>query len=245
MNQNKRPWRAGVLECWTHVSRGIGRVSDPANGDHTIRLPAHAAWHSRFQHANAPSLHLLGCLIGGVLLFLSSGLSWAATVPSAPDAIVTNRLAGQVIYTGSSPMGVWHGTNTAVAGQLIWSQTAGTVSGLVTVDLARWESGNKIRDRHTLALFDVKSFPTSSFQPTGFKGRMDAGPVTVLGTLSLHDVQRPVEIPGVVTVSQGRQSFQGDLVLHLADWQLKRPTLMGAAVADEVKVHVYGEGVSR
>jgi len=245
MNQNERPGSTGMLSCSRRSSRDVGQVSDPANGNHTIYPAAHGESYPRFQHSNAPSLHLLGCLLGGVLLFLSSGLSWAATVPSAPAASVTNRLAGQVIYTGSSPMGEWHGTNTAVAGQLIWNQAAGTVSGLVTVDLARWESGNKIRDRHTLALFDVKSFPTSSFQPTGFKGRMDAGPVTVLGTLSLHDVKRPIEIPGMVTVNQGRQSFQGDLVLHLADWQLKRPTMMGAAVADEVKVHVYGEGASR
>jgi len=166
-----------------------------------------------------------------------------ATAASA--ATVTNRLAGQVIYTASSPMGTWHGTNTAINGQLIWDQAAGPVSGALVVDLTKWNSGNRIRDSHTLSLFDVTSFPTAGFQPTGLKGRVDAGPVTVLGVLSLHGVKRPIEIPGTVAVEQGRPVFQGDLVLRLTDWQLNRPSMLGAAVADEVKVHVYGEGVVR
>ncbi len=154
---------------------------------------------------------------------------------------MTNRLSGQVIYTGSSLMGSWSGTNSAVTGQLIWSQAAGPVSGAVLVDLARWSSGNKVRDNHTVALFETQAFPTASFQPTGLKGRVDAGPVTVLGVLSLHGVKRPVEIPGTVTVAHGWQFFQGDLVLRLTDWQLKRPAMLGVVVADEVKVHVSGE----
>ena len=92
-----------------------------------------------------------------------------------------------------------------------------------------------------MALFEPQTFPTASFQPTGLKGRVDAGAVTLLGVLSLHGIKRPVEIPGTVAVAHGRQFFQGDLELHLGDWQLKRPAMMGVVVADEVKVHVYGE----
>lgn len=162
-------------------------------------------------------------------------------LPAAHAANVTNHLGGIIIYDGSSPMGEFHGTNTAVTGMIVLNPTGGLVSGNVTVNLAQWESGNRIRDGHTQTMFETKTFPLATFTPTGMKGQTNAGPVVVTGTLSLHGVNRPVEIPGTLGVSHGRRVFRGDLTLKLTDWKLKRPTLMGAAVADEVKVHVRGE----
>ena len=81
MMQSENQWSTGALECWKRNSRRVGRVTGPAKTG-CDRQPL-----ARSPYSNTPSLHLLGCLLGGAFLF-SAGLSWAATAPAAPVAPV-------------------------------------------------------------------------------------------------------------------------------------------------------------
>lgn len=154
----------------------------------------------------------------------------------------TNTLSGTIVYEGKSPIADWKGSNPSVSGSITWNANARTVMSEVWVDLAKWDSGNALRDQHTRAMFEVEQFPKAHFRVTGLAGDVTSGDITLKGTLDLHGVEKNVEIPSKIKIVDGKVSFNGSVVLRVTEYGMKRPVLLGARVADEVKVNIQAEG---
>lgn len=116
---------------------------------------------------------------------------------------------------------------------------------LVRVDAARFDSGNPLRDSNARrTVFDTDEFPTISFELLG----VDAEPVdlpegatrilTVRGRLTLHGVEREVEVPLEVTRAAGRLSVVGGFELLLSEYAMTRPRVLFLLVDDRVVVRV-------
>jgi polyisoprenoid-binding protein YceI len=172
-------------------------------------------------------------------------LSLLLVVGSVPAGAADHSLHGSLIYTSTSPMADFSGTNTSVTGTAAWDGQSGKVSAEVLVDLAGWSSGSALREKHTFAMFEVDRFPKASFSVTGVAGDPARTNVTLKGTLDLHGVKRPLEVPGTLKVDQDRLNFGGDFTLRLTEWGMKRPSLLGAQVDDIVKVHIQAEASSK
>lgn len=171
---------------------------------------------------------------GWVVLLLSLTSSWAQTY----------QVEGKVVYEARGPLGAFRGTNEAVSGTLTLNLEAKTLQGRVCLDLARFDSGEPLRDQHTRRMFEVEKYPEACLELKGFKGDPRQGEVSLLGELSLHGVRRPVEIPGKVQLGPN-VVFEGAFETRITEWQMKRPSVMGFTVADQVKVFIYGRGVRR
>jgi polyisoprenoid-binding protein YceI len=177
--------------------------------------------------------------IVGLMFF---GLLVATSAIAAP---AESPLHGTLIYASTSPMAGWTGTNTSVSGTATWDSQSGKVTAEVTVDLAEWKSGSALREKHTLIMFETDHFPKAIFSVTGTAGDAAHTNLTLKGTLDLHGVKRPLEIPGTLKMDKDRIAFSGDFVLHITEWGMKRPSLLGATVDDLVKVHVQAESASK
>jgi polyisoprenoid-binding protein YceI len=164
---------------------------------------------------------------------------------SAHAASSGEPLHGTIIYSSTSPMADWTGTNTAVTGTAIWDSQSGKVTAEVFVDLANWNSGSALREKHTQAMFEVDRFPKATFLLTESAGDAAHTNVALKGTLDLHGVKRPLDIPGMLKMEKDQISFGGDFILRLTEWGIKRPSLLGAQVDDIVKVHIQAEAASR
>lgn len=158
---------------------------------------------------------------------------WARAEP------VTYAVTGQVCYKGSSPMGNWRGTNTTVAGTLAWDKQTGSATGVVCVAVGQWRSGNTVRDSHSKAMFEADRFPKAYFTFIRVENKK------LTGTFDLHGVKVPMEIPGALREERGRLWFEAEVVLKLSDWKLVRPRLLGAEVANELKLYIHGTGISK
>jgi polyisoprenoid-binding protein YceI len=178
-----------------------------------------------------PDMGFRGLTLFSLLLLVGSARAGAAD----------STLRGRLIYSSTSPMADFSGTNASVTGTAAWDGQPGKVSAEVLVDLAQWNSGSALREKHTFAMFEVDRFPKASFSLTAVAGDPARTNVILTGTLDLHGVKRPLEIPGTLKVEKDRLSFGGDFTLRITDWAMKRPSLLGAQVDDIVKVHIQAE----
>lgn len=172
------------------------------------------------------------------LIVLSAMLLTAAASKTTPYT-----LSGKIIYHASALVGEWQGTNTALNGQLEWDPQTKELSGEICVALAEWVSGEPLKDKHTQEMFQVEQFPQGCYSVTGIQGDPASGQVTLLGTLELHGIKQDISIPGTFQEQNGTLIFDGTFTTKVTDWAMKRPSMLGMTVADEVQVEVHGEAV--
>jgi polyisoprenoid-binding protein YceI len=111
----------------------------------------------------------------------------------------------------------------------------------VEVDLRWLRTGITQRDEHihSAEYLDVAKFPMASFvleaaepdpaSPTHVRAR---------GTLSLHGVDRPVEIPLELVARDGALRVRGKFTITLADHGIKRPKKLVFSAGKTVDVRV-------
>ena len=158
---------------------------------------------------------------------------------------VTCPLSGIITYEGSSPMADWKGTNTAITDQVTWDQKTGNLTAEVWVDLAKWNSGNGVRDDHTRVMFETERFPKSCYTVNGVTGDVASGAITLKGKLDLHGTKHDLDIPGTVKIENKKFRFNGDFTTHITDWAMKQSSLLGVQVVDQVKSHIQADGTHK
>ncbi|MEM7466637.1 MAG: YceI family protein [Pseudomonadota bacterium] len=94
----------------------------------------------------------------------------------------------------------------------------------ITIDTGSIDSNHAERDKHLRGgdFLEVSNFPKATFKSTGYKG--DANKGVLSGTLSLHGVEKAIEIP-VEKIGEGpdpwggyRAGFTGTYTLTRADF---------------------------
>jgi polyisoprenoid-binding protein YceI len=180
-----------------------------------------------------PTMNLATLCCSALLLF---GPAWAQGAGYG--------VTGTLSYSASYTLGPWQGKNTTASGQLNWDAGSGRLSGKVCLDLAAWDSGNALRDADTRGKFEVNTYHQSCYTPTRLEGQ-PGRPVTLIGTLDLHGVQREVRIPGTLT-QQGKDfSFTGTFTTSFSDWNLTPPQFLFLSVDDALEVEVSGTASAR
>jgi polyisoprenoid-binding protein YceI len=209
----------------TEVCRGLPVLALPADP-----IPNRPSKLNPLNSLDCPS-----AIVVGLLLLAGAVHLRAAESP----------LRGTVIYASTSPMADFSGTNTAVTGTAVWDKASGIVQAEVSIDLTKWSSGSALREKHTLAMFEVDRFPKASFSLTGMAAERAGTSVTLKGALDLHGVKRPLDILGKLNMETNRVDFSGDFTLRLTEWGMKRPSLLGAQVDDLVKVRIQAEALAK
>ncbi|WP_038056682.1 YceI family protein [Thermus amyloliquefaciens] len=153
------------------------------------------------------------------------------------------QVQGEAVYEARAPLGAFQGVNPTLRGKVVFDLTTGQLQGRVCLDLTAWDSKEPLRDRHTRDMFQVDRYREACLEITGY----DAQKGLVLGTLSLHGVERKVAWPLRYELEEGgkRARFAGEFELLLSDFGLKAPSFMGMRVQDRVVVRVKGQGVAQ
>lgn len=154
-------------------------------------------------------------------------------------------LRGKATYAATSTMSDWTGANPKVSGTATWDEGAKTLEAKVIINLTGWDSGSALREKHTAAMFETDKFPKATFAGTAASGAGGGTNVTFKGTLELHGVKRPLDVPGALRIEKDAIVFQGDFVLRLTDYGMTRPSLLGVTVGNEVKVHIDATASSK
>ena len=116
------------------------------------------------------------------------------------------------------------------------------------VDLASFATGIGKRDRDMRQVLDTDRWPKAVYKGeiTGHAAvdsSLAAHRLRTRGILSLHGVNRAVEVPGTMVVEEGRSRVEAAFTLKLADYDIEAPSLaafvkVGQEVAVEVRFHL-------
>ncbi len=163
---------------------------------------------------------------------------WAVFVcmAAAAPTVFTAASGGGVGFVVESSAGAVTGRVDIFTASLDLS--AGT--GSLVVDPASLTTGFGPRDQRMLvASLDVVTFPELRFDVLRLQrapGAHDTGPITLVGVLTLHGVQRPVLVPATLSRDGGQLRMVGEVPLALGDYLIADPSVVMARVAPTAKV---------
>ncbi len=149
---------------------------------------------------------------------------------------------GTLSFDGHASAGDFTGTTSTVTGEMTGGEGLETVRGWVEAPVATLKTGNGRRDRDLNKSMESDKYPAMRFDLDGVvpAGTGDSVPVTLKGRLTLHGVEREVDLPGSVVFGGGNVRVRADFPLNLKDYKIGGLTkLMGMLrMYEDIKVHV-------
>lgn len=159
----------------------------------------------------------------------------------------TKAEGNQVAFTSKVVALTFTGTTDKIDGFIYWegdSLFAAKDQLHFEVELASFDTGIGKRDRDMRQVLDTDKWPKAVYKgaiaehavvdSTGVAYR-----VKTKGILSLHGVDRAIEVPGTVVVEAGRSKVEAAFTLKLADYHIEAPSLAAfIKVSEEIAVEV-------
>ena len=159
----------------------------------------------------------------------------------------TKAEGNQVAFTSKVVALTFTGTTDKIDGFIYWegdSLFADKDQLHFEVELASFDTGIGKRDRDMREVLGTDQWPKAVYQGaiaehTAIDSTVVAYRVKTEGILSLHGVDRAIEVPGTVVVEEGRSKVEAAFTLKLADYHIEAPSLAAfVKVSEEVAVAV-------
>lgn len=183
------------------------------------------------------------------MLILVLSVAIAASPASAADDYTVDAMHAGVTFKVSHLGLSWtHGRFNEISGAFRIDADPAKCAFALTINAASIDTANQKRDDHLRSpdFFNVKQFPTITFQSTAVKAIKDGYEVT--GNFNMHGVAKPMafvlvggraaEFPKGVH----RTGFSTALVLKRSDFGIDK---FGDAVGDDIHVAISFEGTKK
>ncbi len=170
-----------------------------------------------------------------------------AAPASAQEAVLElDPAQTQVEFTLRSTLHTVHGAFKLKQGLLRFDTAAGKASGIVVVDAASGESGNKARDHkmHKDILESLK-YPEITFKPTSVQGSLPPSGISQVelhGILSLHGSEHEVVWTASVQLAGNQLTASTHFAIPYVNWGLKNPSNFLLHVSDRVDIDIHATG---
>lgn len=157
-------------------------------------------------------------------------------------SFVVDPSKSSVSFTLSDVLHTVHGSFAVERGLIEFSSSTGAITGLIEVNAASGDSGNRVRDeRMTKNELHAAEFPSVTFSPTQFHGTIPSkgeGTIEVQGQFTLLGHSHPVHLPMTLAVSGNNLHAEGTLILPYVAWGLHDPSTFVLRVSKEVEIRV-------
>ncbi len=177
--------------------------------------------------------------LGLALVALGSGGVQAQTAHPVASGTVAE---GTLSFDGRASAGDFTGTTSSVTGEVKGGDGLDAVQGWVEAPVATLKTGNDRRDRDLNKSMESDKYPAMRFDLDGVTagGTGDSVPATLKGRLTIHGVERAVELPASVVLGADNVRVRSDFPLNLKDYKIGGLTkLMGMLrMYEDIKVHV-------
>ncbi|MCB9057719.1 MAG: YceI family protein [Calditrichae bacterium] len=166
-------------------------------------------------------------------------------VSAGGDWQVNKDFENNVTFYSSTTMLDFEGSTKNVDGYIYWEgdslfKTNNEI--YFEVDLSSFNTGIGKRDSDMRNdVLHTRKYPFSKFKGTfSSVEKTDAGyNVIASGTLSLHGVEKPVEIPGQIEINNNKMNVLSTFTILLKDYNIEAPSLMAfIKVAQEIKINI-------
>lgn len=100
---------------------------------------------------------------------------------------------------------------------------------------------------------DAKGKPTYPNKFASFKGKIQetidyskdgSYPITMVGTLKIHNVSQPATLTGTLVVKGGMVTVDSKFAVKLADYKIEVPSAVGTKIAESIDITVHCEMVN-
>ncbi len=178
---------------------------------------------------------------------LAAALSAGATDFAAQEMTVQlDPARTNIAFTLGDVLHTVHGTFKLKTGTIHFNPATGAASGLVLVDVASGDTGNKSRDRkmHKDILESAK-YPDATFTPSKVSGQFNAqgaSTMDVSGIFRLHGSDHPVTLAFPVQVNGNSVTMTTHLVIPYVRWGLKNPSTFILRVSDKLDLDIKAAG---
>lgn len=180
------------------------------------------------------------CLgLGLVLGLLGTASAQTATGRAIPAGTASS---GTLSFDGRANVGDFTGTTTTLTGEMSGGPDPAAVRGWVEAPVATLKTGKDRRDRDLLKSMETDKYPTMRFDldsvVAGAAG--DSMPVALKGRLTIHGVERAVELPATLTLTPAAARVRSDFPLNLKDYKIGGLSKMMGMLRmyEDIKVHV-------
>jgi polyisoprenoid-binding protein YceI len=181
-------------------------------------------------------------------VWLGVALMLGGVIPASPQASTSHPIPagsvaeGTLSFDGRASVGDFTGTTTTVSGEMSGGPELGSIRGWVESPVATLKTGKDRRDRDLLKSLEADKYPNLRFDLDGVApgGTGDSVPVTLKGRLTIHGVERPVELPGWVRLGADQAHVHSDFPLNLKDYKIGGLSKMMGMLRmyEDIKVHV-------
>ncbi len=168
-----------------------------------------------------------------LLIFIFSVLS--LNIAFSQKKLSVDKAKSNVIYAMKHPMHDWTGTNKDVNAVLIYDAASKTVKQVAAVlKVSGFDSGNSNRDSHMIEVLEAIKFPTINFSSSNLV--INGEKFTAKGNLTFHGITKSIEINGTLKDTGKKVEINSDFSILLTDYQVTKPTLLGVACENELKL---------
>jgi polyisoprenoid-binding protein YceI len=150
---------------------------------------------------------------------------------------------GTLSFDGHATTGSFVGTTHTVTGAVLASADYASVRGWVEAPVATLQTGNGLRDRDLRKVMEVEKYPSMRYETSGatVEGtpRADSVSLVLHGTLQVHGVSRPVDVPATVVRSAGGAQVTGTFPLDVTEYQVRGLSKMGGLLKMQPRIEVH------
>jgi polyisoprenoid-binding protein YceI len=175
-------------------------------------------------------------------------LSAAMAAPSgAQEAVLELNPAGtRIDFTLRGFAHTVHGTFKLKRGTIRADPATGRADGLVIVDAASGDSGNRTRDSEMKeSVLETQRYPEIQFIPQQVEGYgvpQDEFRVKIRGVFWLHGTGHELTLDAQVRLAGEEWTATSHFVIPYVEWGLKDPSILILRVADKVEIDVRTTG---
>ncbi|MFI5341652.1 MAG: YceI family protein [Candidatus Methylomirabilales bacterium] len=175
-------------------------------------------------------------------------LSAAMTAPSGAQeaALELNPAGTRIDFTLRGFPHTVHGTFKLKRGTIRIDSATGRADGLVIVDAASGDSGNRTRDSDmNESVLETQRYPEIRFTPQQVEAQgVPQGEfrVKIRGVFWLHGTEHEVTLDALVRLAGEEWTATTHFVVPYVAWGLRDPSILILRVADKVEVDVNATG---
>jgi polyisoprenoid-binding protein YceI len=153
----------------------------------------------------------------------------------AQKKLSIDKSASKIVYAMKHPMHDWTGTSKDVNSVIVYNEATKAIQQVaVAIKVSSFDSGNSNRDSHMVEVLESIKYPTISFSSSAVT--IVGETVTAKGNLTFHGVTKPMTITGTLKEAGKKLQINADFKVLLTDFKIVKPTLLGVACEDELKM---------
>ncbi len=178
--------------------------------------------------------HFITYLLCLVVLFLSNSI-----LPFFLSQNTQNDKArSSITYKLVHRLHTVYGTSSMVSSDVDLRKDKQAIKSVkVTVPVKSFDSGNSTRDKEMLKVTDAALYPEVQFQSTSITPVN--GEIILVGKLTFHGVTKSISFKAKQQLNSQNLLVDGQFVISLEDYNIKRPSIFGMKVKDELTVSFY------